>query len=67
VVNIITGVNSTNVFDAASGFGGYRESGFAREGGKEGTRDWFDDRQAQGREYLRRATQIKNIWVPYGE
>ena len=31
------------------------------------TRDWFDDRQAQGREYLRRATQIKNIWVPYGE
>ncbi len=31
------------------------------------TRDWFDDRQAQGREYLRRASQIKNIWVPYGE
>jgi aldehyde dehydrogenase (NAD+) len=31
------------------------------------TRDWFDDRQAQGREYLRRATQIKNIWIPYGE
>ncbi len=30
-------------------------------------RDWFDDRQAQGREYLRRATQVKNIWVPYGE
>jgi aldehyde dehydrogenase (NAD+) len=29
-------VNSTNVFDAASGFGGYRESGFGREGGKEG-------------------------------
>ncbi|MEX2541460.1 MAG: aldehyde dehydrogenase family protein [Trueperaceae bacterium] len=30
-------------------------------------RDWFDVRQAQGREYLRRATQVKNIWVPYGE
>ncbi len=29
-------VNCTNVFDAASGFGGYRESGFGREGGKEG-------------------------------
>ncbi len=29
-------VNSTNMFDAASGFGGYRESGFGREGGKEG-------------------------------
>jgi aldehyde dehydrogenase (NAD+) len=29
-------VNCTNVFDAASGFGGYRESGFGREGGREG-------------------------------
>src|SRR5687768_5736360 len=29
-------INSTNVFDAASGFGGYRESGFGREGGEEG-------------------------------
>src|SRR5437773_10115610 len=30
-------VNCTNLFDAASGFGGYRESGFGREGGTEGT------------------------------
>ncbi len=29
-------VNCTNQFDASSGFGGYRESGFGREGGKEG-------------------------------
>ena len=29
-------INSTNEFDAASGFGGYRESGFGREGGREG-------------------------------
>ncbi len=29
-------INSTNLFDGASGFGGYRESGFGREGGKEG-------------------------------
>ncbi len=29
-------VNSTNLFDGASGFGGYREFGFGREGGKEG-------------------------------
>ena len=36
-------VNCTNVFDAAAGFGGYRESGFGREGGREGL--W---------EYLRR-------------
>lgn len=29
-------LNCTNVFDAASGFGGYRESGYGREGGREG-------------------------------
>lgn len=29
-------INCTNAFDAASGFGGYRESGFGREGGREG-------------------------------
>jgi aldehyde dehydrogenase (NAD+) len=29
-------INSTNMFDAAAGFGGYRESGFGREGGREG-------------------------------
>jgi aldehyde dehydrogenase (NAD+) len=32
-----------------------------------GRRNWFDDHQAQGWEYLRRAVQIKNIWIPYGE
>ncbi len=31
-----------------------------------GARDWISD-DNQGREYLRRATQVKNIWVPYGE
>ncbi len=30
-------------------------------------RNWFDRAQGQGREYLRRATTVKNIWVPYGE
>ena len=29
-------INGTNIFDAAAGFGGYRESGFGREGGREG-------------------------------
>lgn len=29
-------INAHNIFDAASGFGGYRESGFGRDGGKEG-------------------------------
>ena len=32
-----------------------------------GARDWFDPKLAQGREFLRRATQVKNLWVPYGE
>jgi aldehyde dehydrogenase (NAD+) len=34
-------VNSTNLFDAAAGFGGYRESGFGREGGKEGLYEYL--------------------------
>ncbi len=29
-------VNASNLFDAAAGFGGYKESGFGREGGREG-------------------------------
>ena len=29
--------------------------------------DWHNAAQAQGHEYLRRATQVKNIWIPYGE
>ena len=34
-------INSTNQFDAASGFGGYRESGFGREGGREGMYEYL--------------------------
>jgi len=30
-------------------------------------RDWTDDRISAGRDVLGRATQVKNIWVPYGE
>ncbi|CAN5803541.1 aldehyde dehydrogenase family protein [soil metagenome] len=37
-------VNSTNLFDAASGFGGYRESGFGREGGREGLYEYMKPR-----------------------
>ena len=29
--------------------------------------DWFDTKQAEGRWFLQHATQVKNIWVPYGE
>jgi len=34
-------INCTNLFDAASGFGGYRESGFGREGGQEGLYEYL--------------------------
>ncbi len=34
-------INCTNMFDAASGFGGIRESGFGREGGLEGLYEYL--------------------------
>ena len=30
-------------------------------------RDWLDRASGEGREFLRAATQVKNVWVPYGE
>ncbi|MXQ06630.1 aldehyde dehydrogenase family protein [Alphaproteobacteria bacterium GH1-50] len=36
LVSGVVWVNATNLFDAAAGFGGVRESGFGREGGWEG-------------------------------
>src|SRR5450432_1754358 len=34
-------INSTNLFDGAAGFGGYRESGYGREGGREGLYEYM--------------------------
>jgi aldehyde dehydrogenase (NAD+) len=34
-------INCTNQFDASAGFGGYRESGFGREGGREGMLEYL--------------------------
>jgi aldehyde dehydrogenase (NAD+) len=34
-------INATNLFDAGVGFGGYRESGFGREGGREGVYEYL--------------------------
>ena len=46
-------INCTNLFDAAAGFGGYRESGFGREGGREGMWEYlkagWDNRGGEGR------------------
>jgi len=35
-------VNCANLFDAACGFGGYRESGYGREGGREGLLEYME-------------------------
>jgi len=34
-------------------------------GGAKG-RDWFDAKQACGRTVLQHASQVKNVWIPYG-
>jgi aldehyde dehydrogenase (NAD+) len=34
---------------------------------RDDARDWRDPRAGEGRAFLRHATQVKNVWVPYGE
>jgi aldehyde dehydrogenase (NAD+) len=29
-------------------------------------RSWLDSAEGEGEEFLREATQVKNIWIPYG-
>jgi aldehyde dehydrogenase (NAD+) len=41
-------VNSTNLFDASAGFGGYKESGYGREGGREGVYAYTKPRWLKG-------------------
>jgi len=31
------------------------------------SRAWMDARDGEGRDFLREVTQVKNIWIPYGE
>ncbi|HZQ92682.1 MAG TPA: aldehyde dehydrogenase family protein [Terriglobales bacterium] len=49
-------VNSTNLFDAACGFGGYRESGYGREGGREGLLEYLEPAWFKSAPQLRAAT-----------
>jgi aldehyde dehydrogenase (NAD+) len=42
-------INATNLFDASAGFGGYRESGFGREGGREGMFEYCRREMGDGR------------------
>ena len=29
--------------------------------------DWYDNQHSEAREWMRRASQVKNVWIPYGE
>jgi len=49
-------VNSTNLFDASSGFGGYKESGYGREGGREGAVSYTRPRWIAGAKPIARPT-----------
>ena len=53
-------INCTNLFDAASGFGGYRESGFGREGGKEGMWEYLREQGAGSREQVRSKSNTRS-------
>lgn len=55
-------INGTNMFDAACGFGGYRESGYGREGGREGMLEYLAPKKQLGAELKR----IKPAAYPVG-
>ena len=52
-------INSTNLFDAACGFGGYKESGFGREGGIEGIRAYQDSALPEASKVTKKLLKIK--------
>ena len=52
-------INSTNLFDAACGFGGYKESGFGREGGIEGIRAYQDSALPEASNVSKKITKNK--------
>ena len=53
-------VNCTNLFDASCGFGGYRESGYGREGGREGLREYLEPA------WFKSSAQLKAAAAPGG-
>ncbi len=62
----IVWVNCTNQMDAAAGFGGYKESGYGREGGREGMFEYLRERRGQSAESgaqtaQRRALKVKPV------
>jgi aldehyde dehydrogenase (NAD+) len=57
-------INATNLFDAAAGFGGYRESGFGREGGREGLGEYLRLAKAAGKSERREKASATLSAVP---
>jgi aldehyde dehydrogenase (NAD+) len=53
-------VNSTNLFDASCGFGGYRESGYGREGGREGLFEYLEPA------WFKQAPPLRPLKLPDG-
>jgi aldehyde dehydrogenase (NAD+) len=53
-------VNCTNMFDAACGFGGYRESGYGREGGREGLLEYLEPNWFKGAKKLAAESAASN-------
>lgn len=51
-------INSTNLFDAMAGFGGYRESGFGREGGREGMFEYLKPAEHSRTKMIEPAVQM---------
>jgi aldehyde dehydrogenase (NAD+) len=54
-------VNATNLFDAGVGFGGYRESGFGREGGREGVYEYLKPKAWSARKPRATAPALREL------
>ncbi len=54
-------VNSTNLFDASCGFGGYRESGYGREGGREGMYEYLEPTWLHERSKQKHAKAVAKV------
>merc|ERR1712226_1170960 len=60
-------INSHNLFDAAAGFGGYRESGYGRDGGKEGLFEYVKPKWQPSLRLPAMSFDIKNFGKVFGE
>lgn len=60
-------INGHNMFDAAAGFGGYRESGFGRDGGKEGLYEYVKPKWQQSLRLPAMSFDHKQFGAKFGE